>query len=308
MGKVIIFYKYVDIQYPKQVLKWQTRVCEELGLKGRIILATEGINATLGGEKDHIDRYKDLMNYHPLFGGIDFKECDGDADYFPRLRIVVKDEIVKLGIPADKLKASDGGKHLTPAQVHELLTHKPENLVILDARNNYESKIGTFTGAITPDIKHFRQFPEYIDNSLEQYKDKKVLMFCTAGVRCERATAYLKVKNVAQEVYQIEGGIQRYIEQFPDGYFRGKNYVFDGRITVRVNNDILSSCEICAKPYDDYNNCLNASCNKHFIACPDCIQQLKNTCSSTCRELLETKKVAPRPPLKKVNATSSCKV
>lgn len=304
MGKLILFYKYVEVQYPKQILKWQTKICQELGLKGRVILAQEGINATLAGDSAPIDRYKILMDNHPLFGGIDFKESEGNADYFPRLRIVVKDEIVRLGIPADKLKAAQGGKHLTPAQVHQLLKNKPENLVILDARNRYESKIGTFTDAITPEIAHFRDFPEYIDKNLEQFKDKQVFMFCTGGIRCERASAYLKIKNVAQEVYQLDGGIQRYIEQYPDGFFRGKNYVFDGRIAVKVNDDILSSCELCSKPSDDYNNCMNADCNKHFVSCASCYQDYNQTCSKKCLELLAENKVAQRPPLKKVNARS----
>lgn len=305
MGKLTLFYKYVHIQYPKQILKWQTKICQDLGLKGRIILAHEGINATLAGTDQAIDTYIGLMNEHPLFGNIDFKNCQGDADYFPRLRIVIKNEIVYLGIDPATLTVAQGGKHLTPAQAHDLIKENSANLVILDTRNKYESRIGTFSNAVIPDIKHFREFPEYIEKNLEQFKDKKVLMFCTGGVRCERATAVLNVKGVAQEIYQIEGGIQRYTEQFPDGYFRGKNYVFDGRIGVRINDDILSSCDLCPKPCDDYNNCLNASCNKHHISCSACRQTYKGTCSTQCMELIEQGKVARRPPLHP-GAPNSC--
>jgi predicted sulfurtransferase len=305
IGTLILFYKYVDIHYPKQILKWQTKICKELGLKGRVILAHEGINATLAGSTENISLYKNLMDSHPLFTGIDFKESQGNADYFPRLRIVVKDEIVKLGIPADTLKATDGGIHITPAQAHELFKNKPDNVVILDARNNYESKIGKFKDAITPDIKNFRDFPAYIDQNLEQFKDKQVFMYCTGGIRCERASAYLKIKNVAQEVYQLSGGIQRYIEQFPDGFFRGKNYVFDGRIAVKVNEDVLSTCALCATPCDEYNNCMNASCNKHFVACESCYQHYSQTCSTACQNLLETRQVQARPKLKKVDSSCS---
>lgn len=304
MGKLTLFYKYVHIQYPKQILKWQTKLCQELNLKGRIILAHEGINGTLAGNAENIDMYIKQMLEHPLFAGIDFKNCDGDANYFPRLRIVIKNEIVYLGIDPEKLTVAQGGKHLTPQEAHEFIKHKTDEVIILDARNNYESRIGTFADAMVPDIRNFRDFPEYIDKHLDTFKDKKVLMFCTGGVRCERASAYLNVKNVAQEVYQIEGGIQRYIEQFPDGYFRGKNYVFDSRIGVRINNDILGTCDLCQTPCDDYENCLNASCNKHFIGCPDCLINYKNSCSRLCMELIDQGKVTKRPPLKRAEAAS----
>lgn len=305
MNTLILFYKYVDIQYPEQIKKWQFKICEELGLKGRVILATEGINATLAGEQAHIQRYMELMEQHPLFGGIDFKQSEGTGDYFPRLRIVVKEELVRMGIPPSQLSTKNTGQHLTPAQAHALIASSPDNLLILDTRNRCESKVGTFTNAVTPDIAHFRDFPQYIDQTLDHYKDKQVLMFCTGGIRCERATAYLNEKGVAQKVYQIEGGIQRYVEQFPDGYFRGKNYVFDGRISVRVNDDILGTCEICQIPCDDYTNCLNASCNKHFICCAECEKKFNTACSEKCMELVAANLVPKRPPLKPLD-TLAC--
>jgi len=308
MGKLILFYKYVDIEYPHQIMKWQTKLCKDLGLNGRVILAHEGINGILGGESSAIDAYESLMNEHELFGNIDFKTTTGAADYFPRLRVVVKNEIVHLGLDTQKISAKNGGIHLTPEQTHDLLTHKPENVVLLDARNNYESKIGTFSDAITPNITNFRDLPSYLDQNAELFKDKNVVMFCTGGIRCERASAYLKQMNVAQNVYQIEGGIERYVQKFPDGHFRGKNYVFDGRVSVKINNDILSSCELCQKPSDDYNNCMNARCNKQFIACVPCVTFHKGTCGVVCMDLVDQKKVPLRPPFKKIDATSSCAI
>jgi len=296
MGKILLFYKYIAIEYPKQLLKWQRKICTDLGLKGRIILGHEGINGTLGGTVKNIEHYKTIMDNHQLFKGIDFKESPGGADNFPKLSIVAKDEIVNLGQDPKKITPKDGGIHLTPQQVHELLNNKPEDLVILDARNKGESDVGTFKDAITPNTKHFRELPEYIDNNLDQFKDKQVLMYCTGGIRCERATTYLKTKNVAKEVYQIEGGIHRYVEQFPEGHFRGKNYVFDSRVTVCVNDDILGSCGICSTSCDEYINCLNALCNKHFICCNTCLKQYNNTCGATCMELVRDKKVQVRPP------------
>lgn len=301
MGKILLFYKYVDITYPGQIKKWQRKLCDELGLKGRIILAQEGINGTVGGSAEACQAYKEAMEAHELFGGIDFKESDGGVEYFPRMRIVIKDEICHLGLDPKQFSAKDGGKHLTPAQVHELLQSKKE-LVILDGRNYFEARIGTFKNAITPKINYFREFPEWVDQHAEEFKDKEVLMFCTGGIRCERATTYLKSKNVAKEVYQIEGGIHRYIEQFPDGYFRGKNYVFDARVAVKANDDILGTCDVCSIKCDDYTNCVNAECNLQYIACPECIQKLENCCSQTCLELVTNKEVVVRAIPKKFDA------
>ena len=171
--------------------------------------------------------------------------------------------------------------------------------MILDARNNYEWVIGKFENAITPPIENFRDLPEYLEQNLDQFKDKQVLMYCTGGIRCERASAYLNEKNVAKKVYQLQGGIHRYVEQYPDGFFRGKNYVFDGRISVKINDDILASCTICNVACDDYHNCLNALCNEHFIACIACVEKLANTCSEKCQILLAENKVQERPAFNK---------
>lgn len=304
MGKILLFYKYVDIEYPKQVQKWQQKLCADLGLTGRIIIAHEGINATVGGSEKNVEIYKKAMEKDPRFRGIDFKESQGGSGCFPRMRIIVKNEIVYLGLDPQKVTAKNGGQHLTPEETHTLIASKPDDLVILDARNDYEWRIGAFTDAIKPDIEHFRQFPQYVDENLEQFKNKQVLMYCTGGIRCERASAYLNEKGVAKKVYQISGGIHRYVEQYPDGFFRGKNYVFDDRVAVRVNNDILSTCTLCSTLCDDYTNCLNAECNEHFIACPACIEKYGNACSATCQELLKTQKVKPRPDRNVINACS----
>ena len=300
MGKIVLFYKYISIEYPKRLLKWQKKICSDLGLKGRILIAHEGINATLGGSSKAIDQYIHIMQQHNLFSDIDFKISDGEADYFPRLEIKVKDEVVRLGIDPEKLTSKNGGIHLKPEQVHKLIAEHPQDLLILDARNDYESRIGAFEGAIKPQIDHFREFPAFIDDNIDSFKNKRVLMYCTGGIRCERATAYLQQKGVAKEVMQIEGGIVRYAEKYPNGFFKGKNYVFDQRIAIRVTNDILTHCDVCKVPCDDYTNCLNAECNEHYISCKACLVKYNNTCSADCFELVETGKVKMRPPFKVV--------
>ena len=300
---ILLFYKYVTIENPEAIRKWQRALCEKLKLTGRIILAHEGINATLAGPDASAHEYVEIMNQHELFGGIDFKTADGDATAFPKLKISVKEEIVRLGVDPNIITVKDTGQYLTPEQTHKLLEENPEDLIVLDTRNDYEWEIGRFKNAILPDIKTFREFPEYVDKNLESYKDKQVLMYCTGGVRCERATAYLNVKNVAKKVYHIQGGIQRYIEKYPDGFFRGSNYVFDSRVNVKINTDTLSNCALCQTPWDQYINCTNALCNKHLLACPDCTTKYNHTCSQTCQTLIATNQAPQR---SKFPATNSC--
>jgi predicted sulfurtransferase len=308
MGKILLYYKYVFIEYPKRVLKWQQQICSDLNLKGRIFIGHEGINGTVGGTAEDIERYKITMSKNPLFADIDFKESEGDASYFPKMEIKVKKEVVHLGIDPEKLTVNDTGEHLSPDQVHALLTEKPDDLVILDARNNYEWRIGKFKDAITPDIENFRDLPQFIDQNIDQFKDKQVLMYCTGGIRCERATAYLNTKNVAKKVFQIDGGIVRYCEKYPEGFFRGKNYVFDRRVAVTINDDILSNCDLCNTACNEYTNCINAECNEHYIACTSCVERYNNCCSSVCHELVINGKVKKRTPFQKAQEANACSI
>lgn len=297
MKKVLLFYKYVSIEYPKRIQKWQEKLCTDLHLKGRIILAHEGINATVSGDSCDIERYKSLLNEHQLFGGIDFKENEVEVDCFTKISIKVKDEIVRLGKDPQQVRADGGAQHLSPDEVHALLSADNDDLVILDTRNNYESAIGKFEHAITPDIKTFREFPEFVDQNKATFEGKTVLMYCTGGIRCERASAYFMSKVQAKQVYQINGGIFRYVERYPNGFFKGKNYIFDGRLAVSVTSDILGNCFVCKASSDQYTNCLNAQCNRHFIGCADCVRTLENCCSSECFELVRTAQVVKRKPL-----------
>lgn len=294
MRKILLFYKYVKIADTKAIREWQWELCSKLGLKGRILLASEGINGTLGGLDSATLEYIKEMNAHPLFGNIDFKESPGIEDDFPKLQVTIKKEIVKLGLDPDLVNAKDCGKHLTPKEAHELLSRKKENLVILDGRNNYESRIGAFVDAIKPDIEYFRDFPKYVQENIDMLKNKEVFMYCTGGIRCERASAYLKLQGVEQ-VYQLSGGIHKYVEEYPDGFFRGKNYVFDGRISTKVNDDVLTSCDVCNIACDEYTSCMNAKCNKQYISCTPCLATLQNTCSKECKDLVSQLKVPTRP-------------
>ncbi len=191
MNSIILFYKYIFIEYPHAIVTWQKELCSQLGLKGRVILGQEGINGTLGGALENLEMYKQELLAHPLFDGIDFKETHNTGDHFPRLRVVIKKEIVNLGIDPEIISADQCGTHLDPVQAHELIAKNPKDLIIIDCRNRVESAIGTIPSAIKPDIAHFRDFPAYVDQHLEDLKDKQVLMYCTGGIRCERASAYI---------------------------------------------------------------------------------------------------------------------
>ena len=158
------------IQYPKQVAKWQEKLCAQLGLKSRIILAHQGIlKRNAGRISRRLRAYIAAMDKHPLFGNIDFKESPGSSDYFPRLRIVIKKEMAHLGLDTNAVKAKDGGMHVSPQQAHAMMQEKPKDLLILDCRNSYETKIGTFTDALAPNTNYFREFPQYVDINIWIY-------------------------------------------------------------------------------------------------------------------------------------------
>lgn len=306
-GTILLFYKYVRIDFPEQLREWQKTVCAQLGLKGRIILAHEGINGTLGGTTEATEQYVALMRQHQLFADIDFKTSPGGAHHFPRLKVMIKREITALGIDPEQLPADLAATALLPSQVHELLNNKPEDLVILDTRNTYETCIGTFEGAITPDIQYFREFPKYVDEHVDLFAGKQVLMFCTGGVRCERASAYLDQKKVAKNVWHIRGGIHKYAEEFPDGFFKGKNYVFDSRVAMTVTNDVLDVCDQCGVACNQSTNCTNAVCNKQYLSCDDCRRATEFCCSKECQQLVAAGKV-PRRPHQKETIYSSCSI
>lgn len=287
MYMIVLFYKYTEINNPTALIAWHREFCTPRGIKGRIFIATEGINATLGGPDAAIEEYCTALSTRPEFKEqvIDFKYSAGDAHAFPRLKVVPKAQLVNFGVTID-LTTTPGGTHVTPTQAHELIKNNPGDLVVFDIRNSYETIVGTFTNAITPQIKYFRDLPRAIEEHADTLRNKRVLMCCTGGIRCEKGSAYLKQQNIAQEVYQLEGGIHRYLEQYPDGYFRGSNYVFDERVVLPSTNTIISTCARCATACNSMINCLNALCNKQFVVCDPCRITSGDCCSVPCDTLV----------------------
>ncbi|XP_025744057.1 thiosulfate sulfurtransferase/rhodanese-like domain-containing protein 2 isoform X1 [Callorhinus ursinus] len=294
-GEVLLYYCYRDLEDPHWVCAWQTALCQHLSLTGKVRIATEGINGTVGGSKLATRLYVEVMLSCPLFKDYmcedDFKTSKGGACCFPELRVGVFEEIVPMGISPNKISYKKPGIHLSPGEFHkeveEFLSQANEeqnDTILLDCRNFYESKIGRFQGCLAPDIRKFSYFPSYIDKNLELFREKKVLMYCTGGIRCERGSAYLKAKGVCKEVFQLKGGIHKYLEEFPNGFYKGKLFVFDERYALSYNSDIVSECSYCGAPWDQYKLCSTPQCRQLILACPACQRQGFTACCVTCQD------------------------
>lgn len=289
--KIILFYKYVQIKDPETLMNEQKLLCQKLGLKGRTIIANEGINATLEGLEDDISRYIVELKKDNRFEDLHIKFSEGTGEAFPKLSIRVRNEIVtaQLG-EADIDPTVTTGKYLTPEELHGWI-HSGKKFFMVDMRNDYEHKSGFFKDALLPPLKNFRDLPDILPQ-LEHLKDKTVVTYCTGGVRCEKASGFL-VSSGFKDVYQLYGGIHSYMEKYPNEDFLGKLYVFDGRITMSINpespdHQIVGRCELCGAVCDQYANCAYPRCNKHLIACTDCRDQNdKAYCSDQCIRMHE---------------------
>jgi len=258
---VILFYKYVPLADPANFAAAQRELCAALGLKGRILIATEGINGTLAGPRESVDQYVAALRADERFADLEIKTSPGDAQTFPKLAVKVRSEIVTLG--AGPLRP-DLDNHLSPAEWKRTLEEDPE-VVVVDVRNRYESNAGKFANAIACDIEHFRELPDYVER-LANLKDRKVLMYCTGGIRCEKASALFRSKGFTN-VFQLHGGIVTYQEQFGNEHWLGECFVFDQRMTVRVDEALvpLGQCAHTARPTNRFANCLHDPCHVLFL-------------------------------------------
>lgn len=288
MQKIILFYKFVPVADPTSVMFWQRQLCERHGLKGRVIIAEQGINGTLGGPIDSVKAYIRDMNKHPLFKRIEYKWSDGMADDFPKLAVKVRSELVTLA-PDETFDVFNSTKGLRPKAWHKYLQEHPD-AIVLDARNEYESDIGAFTGknVVKPKIKNFRDIKPELD---KLPKDQPILTYCTGDIRCEYLSAYMKHKGF-DEVYHLDGGIVKYGEEFKDdGLWEGKCFVFDGRLNVAFSGDSkdVGACVHCSSPTSRHINCANLACNGLILVCASCGDE-QTTCSETCAAI-----IAPAP-------------
>ncbi len=292
MQKIILYYKFVPIKDPETVMHWQRTLCQSLGLTGRIIVSQHGINGTLGGDLKALKAYTRAMAQHSLFKGITYKWSDGGADDFPKLSVKVRDEVVTFGA-ANELEVSErgvvnGGKHLKPEELHELVEERGDEVVFFDGRNTYEAKIGKFKNAIVPNTRTAKDFAREIAKpEMQALKDKPVVTYCTGGIRCEILTTIMK-KEGFKEVYQLDGGIVKYGEKYgDDGLWEGKLFVFDKRMSVAFSDKAkdIGQCTHCEKPTSRYVNCANKACNELILVCEQCDPESRTVCSSKCEKL-----------------------
>jgi UPF0176 protein len=292
MQKIVLYYTFVPVADPEAVRLWQRALCEKLNLRGRILISKHGINGTVGGDMKDVKAYVKATKEYQPFKGIQFKWSDGGRGHFPKLSVKVRDEIVTFGvadeIEVDESGVKDGGRHLKPAEVHKLVAERGDDVVFFDGRNAYEAAVGRFKNAVVPDTRHTRDFVRELESGkYEALKDKPVVTYCTGGIRCEVLSSLMK-KRGFKEVYQIEGGIAKYGEEYgDDGLWEGSMYVFDGRQGVKFSGKAkdIGECTHCHANTSNYENCALKTCNNLVLICKSCASQ-KETCSENCRQAL----------------------
>jgi len=284
LQKVILYYGFTPLEDPEAIRLWQETLCRTLGLKGRILISKHGINGTLGGEMSALKRYVRQTKSYSGFKMIDFKWSDGAVDDFPRLRVLVRDEVVSFGA-GDEIKVDldgivGGGTRLTPTQVHELVAQRGDEVVFFDARNAFEARIGRFKNAVVPNVKTTREFVNEIDNGkFDHLKSRPVVTYCTGGIRCEVLSSLMKSRGF-EEVYQLQGGIVRYGQEFGDrGLWEGSLYLFDARMNQEFGEEpkVLGTCERCDEPTSKYYNCSNLACRTLILLCATCATDNQST-------------------------------
>jgi len=288
MHEVLIFYKYVTLADPEKTASDLRALCTLLGLTGRAIVAEEGINATFEGKKEDTEAFIAEFTKDLRFSDIYFKRSEGDGKTFPKLSIKVRPEIVGTHYP---LEEADPRVRTAPRIKPEDLRSWFESgadFTIVDMRNSYEYESGHFRGAIDPGLQNSRDLPQAIEK-LAPLKEKKVLTVCTAGVRCEKMSAYLLSKGF-KEVYQLDGGIHSYMEKYPGKDFLGTLYTFDQRITMDFGGEreVIGKCRLCENKTETYLNCGNDECHLHFLVCDDCSRGRASVfCSEGCEQKLK---------------------
>ncbi len=279
---VLAFYFYTPICDAEDFVIQHLKYCNQIGVKGRIYIAREGINGTLSGTPTQCKIYMDDLKSDPRFEDISFKIDDFNYNAFNRMHVRLKREIVYSGLEyVNPIRQT--GKHLHGKEFQEMMNQ--EDVVVIDVRSNYETRLGKFKNAVTLDLETFREFPSRLPE-LEKYRDKKVVTYCTGGIKCEKASAYL-LEQGFKDVYQLYDGIIGYAKETGGKDFDGVLYVFDGRVTLPVNEvnpSIISTCIKCNKPVARNLNCANVDCNEQFVMCEPCAIEMEGCCSEACRK------------------------
>ena len=286
----ISFYQYAQIANPHLFRDHLFIIWSNLDVVGRTYIASEGINAQIAVPTKNISQFREELYQIEFLNGIrlNFAVDESEAEFaFLKLKIKVRDKILADGLNDETFDVTKKGKHLN-AEEFNTLTNDPETLLI-DFRNHYESEVGYFEGAILPDVDTFRDsLPKIEEEILKGNETKNIVMYCTGGIRCEKASAWFKHRGFPN-VHQLEGGIIKYArdvkEQGIQNKFKGKNFVFDERRGERITEEIVSVCHLCGTPADTHTNCANSACHLLFIQCDKCKEKLDNCCSSECQEI-----------------------
>lgn len=287
--KTLSFYSYANIKNPKFFRDHLYYTLSQHKVLGRIYVASEGVNGQLSLPTANFSAFKESLY------GIDFLNgcrlniaIDDNGLSFYKLTIKVKNKIVADGLDDTSFDVTDKGIHLDAKAFNEI--SQDENTVVVDMRNHYESEVGHFDNAICPDVETFKESLPIVEELLADKKDANIVMYCTGGIRCEKASAYYKHKGF-KNVYQLEGGIIEYARQVEksdlENKFKGKNFVFDDRLGEKITDDIISNCHQCGRPCDTHTNCINDACHILFIQCTSCAAEYSKCCSAKCQQFLE---------------------
>lgn len=281
------FYKYHQIADPQAFRDSLYKAWTELNVLGRTYIAREGINAQISVDKDRFQDFKDALYAIDFLNGVRLNTAiEDDGKSFFILKIQVKKKIVADGLMDETFDVTNSGQHLSAVEFNTI-TESPDTIVV-DMRNHYESEVGHFKHALCPDVDTFKEALPAVERLLEDKKDKNIVMYCTGGIRCEKASAWMKHRGF-RKVFQLDGGIIEYARQIKaageENKFLGKNFVFDERLGERISNEIISVCHQCGKPCDTHTNCRNEGCHLLFIQCEDCAAQFDGCCSEACKEI-----------------------
>ena len=285
----VSFYRYHQIADPQGFRDQLYHTWEQLGVLGRTSVAQEGINAQISVPAWKFNAFQQRLYAIAWLDGVRLNVAvDDDGKSFFKLTIKVRPKIVADGLDDSSFNPSQTGIHLNAERFNQLTDQ--DDVVIVDMRNHYESEVGHFAGAITPDVDTFRDSLPIVEEMLEPHRDKHIVMYCTGGIRCEKASAYFKHKGF-EKVYQLEGGIIKYAHEVQakglPNKFRGKNFVFDERLGERISEEVIAHCHQCGTPCDTHVNCRNKMCNLLFIQCEACASQHDGCCSAPCQEIVQ---------------------
>ena len=281
------FYAYHPIENPQAVRDQLFIIWNKLNILGRIYIATEGINAQLSAPEQNWSQFCETMNSFPFLRNVPIKKAIQDGNSFYKLTIKVRKELVAYGVPENSYDMNKVGNHLSAEEFNQAL-EKPETIVV-DMRNYYESEVGRFDSAVIPDVEISKELLPEVKHILDGKEEEQILLYCTGGIRCEKASSYL-MNHGFKNVNQLSGGIIEYAHEIDKkglkSKFIGKNFVFDDRLGERVTEDIIAKCHICGNACDDHTDCKNDACHILFIQCETCFKELDGCCSKECNDFI----------------------